>query len=77
MVLKTADIVALMPAPANGVPTKGECVAYMISHKYRLTRAAVAENNFTSTSVLYFVTRYLPFLSLVVWKKILGFPNES
>ncbi len=78
VVLKTADGVGLTMAPANGLPTKGECVAYMIRHKYRLMRALVAENNFTSTFVLYFLTRYLPLFLLVVHKKILlGFPNKG
>ncbi len=61
VVLKTADRVALTPTPANRVPTKTEHVAYMIRHKYWSTRAVVAGNNFISTSVLYFVTGYLPF----------------
>ncbi len=39
VVLKTADRVVLMPTPANGVPTKGECVAYMIHHKYKSMHA--------------------------------------
>ncbi len=53
VVLKTADRVAPMPEPANGIPSKGELVAYMIRHKYGSTRAVAAGNNFTSTSVLY------------------------
>ncbi len=56
VVLKTTDRMALTPVPANGVPTKGKHVAYMICHKYESTRAAAAGNNFTFTSVLYCIS---------------------
>ncbi len=74
VVQKTADRVAPTPAPANGVPTKGERVAYIFRHKYGLTWAAAAGNNFTFTSILYFATRYLPFFLISSTEKNTGIP---
>ncbi len=47
--LKTADRVALTPAPANGVPTKDKHIASMIPMNTGRRRPRRQGNNFTST----------------------------